>query len=97
MSTIPMRVTRAASATLAACIAIAIDAQPSRADINRPWCVQYVGRGSSENCGFMSYQQCMMTAGPGTGGICVQNPWYLWYGPNGNPTTTGRGGRVRRY
>jgi hypothetical protein len=23
-----------------------------------------------------------MTGGPGTGGVCVQNPWYLWYGPN---------------
>jgi hypothetical protein len=37
----------------------------------------------------------MMTGGPGTGGICVQNPWYLWYGPN-SPSTTSRGGRGRR-
>ncbi len=25
----------------------------------------------------------MMTDGPGTGGSCVQNPWYLWYGEHG--------------
>jgi UDP-N-acetyl-D-mannosaminuronate dehydrogenase len=36
-----------------------------------------------------------MTAGPGTGGSCVQNPWYLWYGSN-SPSTTGQGGRARR-
>jgi hypothetical protein len=24
-----------------------------------------------------------MTATPGSGGICVQNPWYLWYGQSG--------------
>ena len=31
----------------------------------------------------------MMTAGPGTGGVCVQNPWYLQYGEHGQ----GRGRR----
>jgi hypothetical protein len=34
----------------------------------------------------------MMTAGPGTGAYCVQNPWYLQYGSN----TTGQGGKARR-
>jgi UDP-N-acetyl-D-mannosaminuronate dehydrogenase len=34
----------------------------------------------------------MMTGGPGTGGSCVQNPWYLWYGEHGQ----GRAGDIRR-
>jgi hypothetical protein len=94
-----MTTIRAAFALCAACMLTAIDAHPSSAANYRPWCVQYYGRSSSGtiNCGFTSYQQCMMTAGPGTGGMCVQNPWYLYYGSN-NSTTTGRGGRrVRRY
>ena len=58
----------------------AIDARPAAAITFRPWCVQYSG-GSGNNgltCAFSSYEQCMMTGGPGTGGSCVQNPWYLW-------------------
>ncbi|HEY6993806.1 MAG TPA: DUF3551 domain-containing protein [Xanthobacteraceae bacterium] len=90
-----MTATRAALAVLIVCLLTAIDARPSLAEIYRPWCVQYTGRGSSTNCSFSSYEQCMMTAGPGTGGYCVQNPWYLWYGPNGSGTT-GPGGRARR-
>jgi uncharacterized protein DUF3551 len=75
--------TRAAVGVLAVYLLAAIDARPSLAETYRPWCVQYTGRGSATNCSFSSYEQCMMTAGPGTGGYCVQNPWYLWYGPNG--------------
>ena len=38
----------------------------------------------------------MMTATPGSGGFCVQNPWY-WYGPGDQkPDSTGRGERTRR-
>jgi hypothetical protein len=37
----------------------------------------------------------MMTATPGTGGSCVQNPWYSAYGAGG-AGTTGQGGRARR-
>ena len=59
---------------------IAIDARPSSAETNRPWCVVYSGRDGAYTCIFASFEQCMMTAGPGTGGVCVQNPWYLWYG-----------------
>jgi Protein of unknown function (DUF3551) len=65
-----------------------LDVRPSYAEIYRPWCAVYQSsRGGSTNCGFISYQQCMMTAGPGTGAYCVQNPWYLAYG-------SGRGGEV---
>ena len=62
----------------------AIDARPAAAEIYRPWCVQYTDRnGGSTNCGFTSYEQCMMTATPGSGAHCVQNPWYLQYGAGG--------------
>jgi hypothetical protein len=93
-----MTAIRAAFALCAACMLTAIDANPSAAETYRPWCAQYSSRGGggATNCGFTSYQQCMMTAGPGTGATCVQNPWYLWYGSN-SPRTTGRGGRARRY
>jgi hypothetical protein len=54
-----------------------LDVRPSYAEIYRPWCAVYQGEKSTANCGFTSFQQCMMTAGPGTGASCVQNPWYL--------------------
>ena len=51
-----------------------------KAEIYRPWCAQYYGfGGGGTNCGFISYEQCMMTAF-GAGAWCVQNPWYLAYG-----------------
>jgi hypothetical protein len=77
-----MKTMRAAFALLALCPLTLIDAGPSRAETYRPWCVQYMGRGG-QNCGFTSYEQCRMTATPGSGGVCVQNPWYLWYGEHG--------------
>ena len=76
---------RAAFALLAIAALAAIDARPAAAEIYRPWCVQY-SSGSGNNgltCAFTSFEQCMMTGGPGTGGSCVQNPWYLWYGEHG--------------
>ena len=92
-----MKAIHPALVLLTLCSLAVIDARPAASEIYRPWCAQYYGVGSSgtRNCGFVSYEQCMMTAGPGTGGSCVQNPWYLWYGPN-SPSTTGRGGRARR-
>jgi Protein of unknown function (DUF3551) len=86
---------RAAAILLALCPLTAIDARPSGAETYRPWCVVYSGRDGAYTCIFASFEQCMMTATPGTGGSCVQNPWYLRYGPSG-PGTTGQGGRARR-
>jgi hypothetical protein len=88
---------RAALALLALTAVAAIHARSAAAEIYRPWCVQYQsssGNGST-SCAFTSFEQCMMTGGPGTGGVCVQNPWYLWYGPNG-PSIGGQGGRLRK-
>jgi hypothetical protein len=91
-----MRTIRVVLVVLTACVLTAIDARPAAAETYRPWCVEYVGRGG-RSCSFISREQCMMTATPGTGGVCVQNPWYLQYGPGGsNPDTAGRGVPRRR-
>jgi hypothetical protein len=50
------------------------DARSAAAEIYRPWCVSYPAS-TTKSCAFTSFEQCMMTAGPGTGGVCVQNPW----------------------
>ena len=44
---------------------------------NYPWCAQYSGRalGGAQNCGFVSFAQCMATVS-GIGGFCVQNTMY---------------------
>jgi uncharacterized protein DUF3551 len=49
---------------------------PARAQ-NYPWCAQYSGRalGGAQNCGFVSFAQCMATVS-GIGGFCVQNTLY---------------------
>jgi hypothetical protein len=72
---------RAASALLTVAVLAAADARPAGAEIYRPWCVQYSGASGDNGttCAFTSFEQCMMTA-RGSGGSCVQNPWYLQYG-----------------
>ncbi len=67
---------------LALAASAAVDVRSAIAEIYRPWCVQYGSSSgnSARSCAFTSFEQCMMTAGPGTGGFCVQNPWYLAYG-----------------
>jgi len=51
-------------------------AQPAQA-IEYPWCAQYNGGedGGGRNCGFVSYEQCMMTA-RGAGASCEPNLFY---------------------
>jgi hypothetical protein len=81
-----------ALAFLSACSTLAmIDAGPSGAEIYRPWCAGYPPTGSI--CAFNSFEQCMMTAGPGTGASCYQNPWYLYYGPGSNGSARQRARR----
>ena len=40
-----------------------------------PWCIVYSGPDADggEHCMFVSYQQCLMTATPGSGASCVPN------------------------
>jgi Protein of unknown function (DUF3551) len=43
---------------------------------NYPWCAQYsVGDENGLNCGFISFEQCMVTV-RGIGGFCMQNNTY---------------------
>jgi hypothetical protein len=69
----------------------------AEAESYRPWCAQYYGfGGGGTNCGFISYEQCMMTAF-GAGAWCVQNPWYLAYGDGSQKTAaTARRARSRQ-
>jgi hypothetical protein len=86
-----MTVTRAAFALFVLTAGVVIDARQAAAETYRPWCVVYTGRGG-RSCSFTSFEQCMMTGGPGTGGSCELNPWYVWYGEHGQ----GRAGDDRR-
>jgi hypothetical protein len=90
-----MKMVRIAAILLVVCPLIAVHARPGGAETYRPWCVVYSGRDGAYTCIFSSLEQCMMTATPGTGGSCVQNPWYTRSGPN-DPGTAGQGGRARR-
>lgn len=40
-----------------------------------PWCIVYMGPDADGgvHCMFTSYAQCMLTATPGSGGMCVRN------------------------
>jgi hypothetical protein len=86
-----MKITRTVVILLAVCLLTAMDARPSGAEIYRPWCVVYSGRDGARTCSFSSFEQCMMTATPGSGGSCVQNTWYLWYGPTDSSARPRRG------
>jgi hypothetical protein len=44
------------------------------AAIEYPWCANFAD-GAGANCGFTSYEQCMLTA-RGTGGYCAENSFY---------------------
>jgi Protein of unknown function (DUF3551) len=54
--------------------------RPSAAMVIYPWCAHYLGRMGGVNCGFTSFQQCLLTLA-GNGGSCDPNPWYLPYPP----------------
>jgi len=72
-----MTTTRAALALFAVCSLMVFDTRPSAAEIIRPWCATYTGaRGGATNCGFISYEQCMMTA-RGAGAYCAPNPLFV--------------------
>ena len=57
--------------------------------IEYPWCANFAD-GAGANCGFVSYEQCKMTATPGTGGNCDRNPFYK------GPATAERKPAVRK-
>jgi hypothetical protein len=59
---------------LAVCSSVAA-AGPAVAEIEYPWCANFAD-GAGANCGFTSYEQCLKTSMPGTGGTCDRNPFY---------------------
>lgn len=63
--------------TLLALVGLAaVDASASRTQAQEyPWCVIYAGSDADggTHCMFTSYQQCLMTATLGSGGMCVRN------------------------
>jgi hypothetical protein len=92
-----MTPTRLLAALLFASPLVASVPHSAEAEIYRPWCAQYYGfGGGGTNCGFISYEQCMMTAF-GAGAWCVQNPWYLAYGDGSQKAAaTARRARIRQ-
>ena len=77
----------AATAMLSLLAVMTLDQRPASDEVYRPWCIGYVAT-ISNSCTFTSFEQCMMTA-RGSGGSCMQNPWYLQYGERG-PATPAR-------
>jgi hypothetical protein len=70
----------------------AVDFQPAAAEVHRPWCAQDMSsRSGGHSCTFSSYEQCRMTATPGSGLFCTPNPWYQYYGGGGSGPAGGRG------
>jgi hypothetical protein len=59
--------------------ALGAAASPAQAQ-TYPWCIVYIGPNGDggEHCMFVSYGQCMLTATPGSGGVCVRNPHTFW-------------------
>jgi hypothetical protein len=76
---------------LALAILAIVDMRPGITEVYRIWCAEY---GGFVNCGFHSYEQCRMTAS-GTNTFCVQNQWYLQYGPGREGPQPGRRFRSR--
>jgi Protein of unknown function (DUF3551) len=50
-----------------------VAAAPAEA-IEYPWCANFAD-GAGTNCGFTTYEQCMLTA-RGSGGYCAENTFY---------------------
>jgi len=75
-----MRMLYAAAFVVTAILVLATSAKPSSAMVIYPWCAHYRGRMDGVNCGFTSFQQCLLTLA-GNGGFCTANAWYTPYPP----------------
>jgi hypothetical protein len=40
-----------------------------------PWCAHYMMKGAPHSCGFVSFEQCLVSV-RGIGGTCNRNPFY---------------------
>jgi hypothetical protein len=81
---------------LAALVALIVAGGAERASAAEyPWCAELKDRdGSSTNCGFTSFGQCMATVS-GVGGFCRENP--LYYAGADRERRTEPRRRVRSY
>ena len=62
---------------------------------NYPWCAQYSGdMGGAQNCGFVSFEQCMQDVS-GIGGFCMANNTYV-PPPGPHPGSAAARHRARR-
>jgi Protein of unknown function (DUF3551) len=59
---------------------------------NYPWCAYYGDDFGGTNCGFVSYDQCMMTV-TGIGGFCDRNTQYVPPGQAMHPSERARSQR----
>jgi hypothetical protein len=76
------RTTVLAAMTVATIALPAALTTPAHADPYK-WCAEYGAFGNeAENCGFVTYQQCLATIS-GIGGFCQRNPRYT--GPERRP------------
>jgi hypothetical protein len=63
-----------------ATLVTAMSVKPSTAMVIYPWCAEYGRSYGAENCGFVTFRQCLATIW-GNGGFCKPNPWYYPYPP----------------
>ncbi len=91
-----MTLIRALLAVLTLAAVAPIGATSSHAETYRPWCVQYGGggRGGGTNCGFISFEQCMMTSQGSD--VCRPNPFYQGQNRSSQPNYDSWEGRRRR-
>ncbi len=67
-----MRILMFLSAVYVAAVAIGTRAEAK----SYPWCAQYSKGDGSQNCGFVSFEQCMADV-RGIGGFCNPNTQYV--------------------
>jgi hypothetical protein len=72
---------------------LVLDARPSHADPNSPWCAVRTGDGSYWDCHFSSFEQCQSVVVGNNHAFCNENPGYV--GPSGGQTGTKAGRRHR--
>jgi len=53
----------------------AVSSDNSQAAILYPWCAHYLSPHGVQNCGFVTWEQCLAAIG-GNGGTCEANPFY---------------------
>jgi Protein of unknown function (DUF3551) len=93
-----VRISILAVATAAAMVGLCGSAQNAGAR-DYPYCAMRGGRGSYENCGYLSLAQCLASV-RGAGGYCQPNPRFVGYGANADESlwrARGTRPRVQRY